>query len=84
MSFADPTAWNLGAKSGYVWGVTGLVGLVWTFYRLPEPKDRTFGELDILFEDRVPARQFATTQVDEFKAAERNAAQEALGGGVVH
>jgi SP family general alpha glucoside:H+ symporter-like MFS transporter len=55
-----------------------------TYFRLPEPKGRTFGELDILFEDRVPARKFATTQVDEFKAAERNAQAEVLGAGMVH
>jgi hypothetical protein len=32
----------------------------------------------------VPARKFATTQVDEFKAAERNAQAEVLGAGMVH
>jgi SP family general alpha glucoside:H+ symporter-like MFS transporter len=81
----NPTAWNLGAKSAFLWGALGVVGVVWTFFRLPEPKGRTFGELDVLFEDRVPARKFRTTEVDEFKAAERDAQQAALvGGGVVH
>jgi len=79
----NPTAWNLGARSGYLWAMCGLVGIVWTFFRLPEPKGRTFGELDILFEERVPARHFSRTQVDEFKAAERNAASAALGGGAM-
>ena len=44
----------------------------------------TVGELDVLFEERVPARHFSKTHVDEFKAAERNAASAGLGGGVVH
>ncbi|CVL02506.1 uncharacterized protein FMAN_00027 [Fusarium mangiferae] len=33
---------------------------------IPESKGRLFGELDLLFEQRVPARKFETTSVDEF------------------
>ena len=62
----NPDAWDLGAKSAYVWMGTGSLFLVWTIFRLPEPKGRTYGELDILFEDRVPARKFKTTKVQEF------------------
>lgn len=68
----NSTAWNLQAKSGYVWFATGIVGIVWTFFQLPEPKGRTYGELDILFERRIPARKFAKTDVDQFEAAERD------------
>lgn len=35
--------------------------------RLPEPKGRTYGELDVLFENRVPAREFRRTKVDQFR-----------------
>ena len=42
--------------------------------RLPEPKGRTYGALDILFEQRIPARKFASTVVDEFAAEERTLA----------
>jgi hypothetical protein len=31
---------------------------------LPETKDRTFGEIDLLFEHGVPARKFKYTKVD--------------------
>ncbi|KAG8417790.1 hypothetical protein J3458_005260 [Metarhizium acridum] len=31
-----------------------------------EPRGRTFAELDVLFERRVPARNFASTEVDVF------------------
>ena len=41
--------------------------LTWTYFRLPEPKGRTYGELDVLFERRVPARKFKTTSVDQFR-----------------
>jgi SP family general alpha glucoside:H+ symporter-like MFS transporter len=77
----NTTAWNLGAKSGYVWAITGVCGTIWTWFRLPEPKGRTYGELDILFEQKVPARLFSKTPVDEFAASERDAAHNATGGG---
>ena len=60
------TAWRWGAKSAYFWAGTCLMSAVWVFFRLPEPKGRTYAELDVLFERRVSARKFATTQVDVF------------------
>jgi MFS transporter, SP family, general alpha glucoside:H+ symporter len=60
------TEWNWGAKSGFFWAGACFLLLVWTFFRLPEPKGRTYGELDVLFEHRVPARKFASTRVDQF------------------
>lgn len=40
--------------------------IIYTYFRLPEPMGRTFAELDMLFERRVSARKFATTDVDVF------------------
>jgi MFS transporter, SP family, general alpha glucoside:H+ symporter len=63
-------AWNWGAKTGFFWaGMCGLL-LTWTYYRLPEPKGRSYGELDVLFEHKVSAREFKSTRVDQF-AGER-------------
>ncbi|KAL5611173.1 hypothetical protein FOBRF1_007290 [Fusarium oxysporum] len=62
----SPTAWNWGAKAGLFYAGTNALCLLWCFFRLPESKDRSFGELDILFEQRVSARKFKTTSVDEF------------------
>jgi SP family general alpha glucoside:H+ symporter-like MFS transporter len=42
--------------------------LIWVFFRLPETGGRTFEELDILFERRVPARKFARTKIDAYHA----------------
>jgi hypothetical protein len=39
---------------------------------LQETKGRTFHELDVLFAKNIPARQFATTNVDAFDEAENN------------
>jgi SP family general alpha glucoside:H+ symporter-like MFS transporter len=62
----NPNAWGLGAKAGFVWMVTCFLFLIWTYFRLPEPKGRTYGELDVLFERKVPARKFKSTPVQEF------------------
>lgn len=59
----NPTAWNWKGKSGFFWGGITCFLFVWTYYRLPESKGRTFGELDILFEKRVSARDFKNAEV---------------------
>ncbi|OAA47979.1 Sugar/inositol transporter [Cordyceps fumosorosea ARSEF 2679] len=60
----NPTAWNWGAKSGLFFAGTCGLCILWTFFRLPEPKDRTFRELDVLFERRVSARKFSAAVVE--------------------
>ncbi|KAI4910675.1 hypothetical protein J4E90_006930 [Alternaria incomplexa] len=57
----NPTAWGWGAKAGFFWAGTSVIGILWGWWRLPEPKGRTFGELDELFERKVAARKFKTT-----------------------
>lgn len=56
--------WNWGAKTAFFWAGTCVV--VWVYFRLPEPKGRTYGELDLLFEQKVSARKFSSTQVDPY------------------
>lgn len=58
------TAWNWGAKAGLFYAGTNLLCNIWCWFRLPETKDRSFGEIDLLFENKVPARQFRTTEVN--------------------
>lgn len=41
----------------------------WAFFRLPEPKGRTYEELDILFANGVSARKFSKTDVDAYAHA---------------
>ncbi|KAK2014527.1 alpha glucoside transporter [Colletotrichum eremochloae] len=59
----NPSAWNWGAKSGLFWAASCALCFVWTWFRLPEPKGRTYGELEVLFEQGIPARKFSTTEV---------------------
>jgi SP family general alpha glucoside:H+ symporter-like MFS transporter len=34
------------------------LSLIWAWFEVPEFKDRTFGELDDLFAQRTPTREF--------------------------
>lgn len=65
----NPSSWDWGAKAGFFWAGSCFLCLVWTFFRLPEPKGRTYAELDVLFEQKVSARKFKTTLVDPFLSA---------------
>jgi SP family general alpha glucoside:H+ symporter-like MFS transporter len=40
------------------------MSIVFAYFYVPEPKDRTTAELDILFETKVPPRHFSKTAVD--------------------
>lgn len=70
----NPSAWGWGAKSSFFWAATCFGCLVWTYFRLPEPKGRTYGELDILFERNVSARDFKDAVVEEFDSSETDEA----------
>jgi SP family general alpha glucoside:H+ symporter-like MFS transporter len=62
----NPTAGNWKGKTGFFWGGWSFAFFVWTYYRLPETKDRTFEELDILFLKKIGAQDFAKTKVDAY------------------
>ncbi|KAM3078634.1 hypothetical protein ACMFMG_006502 [Clarireedia jacksonii] len=55
----NPTAWNWKAHTSFFWAGSCLLCTTWAYFRLPEPRHRTYAELDVLFERRVPARKFA-------------------------
>ncbi|KAG5980111.1 hypothetical protein E4U55_004384 [Claviceps digitariae] len=50
--------WDLGSRAAPVWAATAALCLVWAWFRLPEMKNRTPAEIDILFEQNVTARQW--------------------------
>jgi len=72
----SPTSWNAQGKTAFLWGGLSFLTAVWGYFRLPETKDRTFGEMDVMFMKGIPARKFATYHVDmdeEFLARETTA-----------
>jgi len=62
----NPDAANWKGKAGFFWAVSCALCAVYCYFRLPEPRGRTYAELDVLFENRVPARKFHKTIVDPF------------------
>ncbi|KAK1138454.1 hypothetical protein N8T08_002510 [Aspergillus melleus] len=56
--------WNLGGKSGYIWAGTAFICTSMAWLWVPEMKERSFREIDILFRRRVPARKWKQTVVD--------------------
>jgi MFS transporter, SP family, general alpha glucoside:H+ symporter len=59
-------AWGWGPKTAFFWAGMCIFLLLWAIFRLPETKNRGPGELNVLFSKGVPARKFATMDVDEF------------------
>lgn len=57
-------AWNWGARTGMLYFGLCFIWAVWIWFFLPETKNRSFADLDYLFQKKVPARQFTTTPVD--------------------
>lgn len=62
----NPTAWNWSNYTGFFWAGLCFLCIIYTYFRIPEPRGRTFAELDLLFERGVSARKFAQTEVDVF------------------
>ncbi|KAK1975472.1 alpha glucoside transporter [Colletotrichum cereale] len=67
----NPTAWNLKGTTGFVWGGSAFATFVWAYFRLPETKGRTYEELDYLFHNNVPTRDFESTEVELFDGGEK-------------
>ena len=62
----NPGEWNWGLFTGFFWAGFCFLCILYTYFRIPEPAGRTFAELDLLFEKRISARNFAKTKVDVF------------------
>ncbi|KAI0151024.1 general substrate transporter [Pestalotiopsis sp. NC0098] len=62
----NPTARNWRGKTAFFWGGCAAVFCAWTWFRLPETKNKTYEELDILFSNRTKARDFAKYKVDAY------------------
>jgi SP family general alpha glucoside:H+ symporter-like MFS transporter len=72
----NPTAWNLRGKGGFVWCGFCFLSFVWSYFRLPEPRGLSPGEIDVLFEQGVSARKFSKTKADPFRSTNLKVATE--------
>lgn len=62
----NPTQANLKGQTAYFWFGTACLAILWTCFRLPEMRGRTYEELNVMFHERVPARNFASWQGDAY------------------
>ncbi|KAL4734417.1 general substrate transporter [Aspergillus similis] len=53
----NPDEGNMQGKVGFVFGGLGAVATVLCYLYIPDLKDRTFEEIDLMFENRVPPRK---------------------------
>lgn len=60
----NPGSANLKGKTAFVWFGTALPTFIWSYFRLPETRGRTYEELDLMFERNVPTRQFASYVIE--------------------
>lgn len=86
VSFTFPYLYNpdgagLGAKIGFLYGALMIVAQVWVFFYLPETSGRSLEDIDYLFKNQVPAREFQShvivrpNDLDDVNKDEKNAAQ---------
>lgn len=54
---------NWRGKVGFLFAGLGFLCTLWCFFFLPETRGRTFEELDIMFERRVPSRKFSSYDI---------------------
>ncbi|POS70952.1 general alpha-glucoside permease [Diaporthe helianthi] len=54
----------------FFWAATAALTTVWAYFRLPEVKDRTYEELDVLFARKLSARQFKSAEVHVYEDSE--------------
>jgi SP family general alpha glucoside:H+ symporter-like MFS transporter len=80
----NPTAWNWGAKAGLFWVGMNVLNMTYAYFRLPETRGRTYGELDVLFEHGVSARAFAGTPVEQFPGHRDEMDEKAPAPALVH
>lgn len=65
----NPSAWNWKGKTGFFWFAFAISTAIWAFYRLPETRNRSYEELDLMFDMRVTTREFKRFQIDAYDEA---------------
>ncbi|KAJ4165098.1 hypothetical protein LMH87_006745 [Akanthomyces muscarius] len=56
----NPDEGNLKGKVGFVFGGLGLIASIGSWFLIPELKDRTFDEIDTMFQRHVPPRKMGS------------------------
>lgn len=54
----NPDQANMRGKLGFFFGVLAALCYVWAYFRVPETGNRTYEELDVMFERNVKTKDF--------------------------
>jgi MFS transporter, SP family, general alpha glucoside:H+ symporter len=57
-------AWGWGARTGMFYFGLCFIWAIWIWFFLPETKNRSFADIDYLFQKKVNARKFTSTPID--------------------
>jgi hypothetical protein len=60
----NPDEGDLKGKVGFVFGGLGVIATFFCYLYIPDLKDRTFEEIDTMFENRVPARKMGSYVIE--------------------
>ncbi|KAJ3479082.1 hypothetical protein NLG97_g8412 [Lecanicillium saksenae] len=60
----NPDQGNLKGKVGFIFGGLALLASTGSYFLIPELKDRTFDEIDAMFQRRVPPRKMGSYKFD--------------------
>lgn len=77
----NPTAWNWQQLTAFFWAGICFFCVIYTYFRIPETRNRSFAELDLLFAHKVSARKFSAADPDVFASAEARQAAMTIAGG---
>ncbi|KAM0330484.1 hypothetical protein ACHAQA_003428 [Verticillium albo-atrum] len=69
-------AWNWGAKTGMFYFGLCFIWVFWIFFFLPETKNRSFADIDYLFQKKVNARKFSSTPIDLFEFTQADGSEK--------
>lgn len=77
--YINPTALNW-PKYGYIWFGSGLVVCTFIYFMLPEVRGRTLEEIDEMFRNKVPAKDFPNYVCVETEEASERGLRNIIGG----
>jgi SP family sugar:H+ symporter-like MFS transporter len=60
---------GLGSKVGFIFGSTSILACIFSLFCVPEANGKTLEEIDRLFSENVPIRQFGKVKLDSLEEA---------------
>ena len=69
----NPDQADMQGKLGFFFGGLSALCFIWAYFRVPETYGRTYEELDLLFDKKIPARRFGSYKLERIGDAVQEA-----------